>query len=75
MSTCGHDFKTPPGNIRQLSMGSWVGSDSSHLGDVIVSIHFWQKAAIGRKLAARVDLPTTMMLLKVYPADSGSSFK
>jgi hypothetical protein len=56
-------------------MGSWVGSDSSHLGDVIVSIHFWQKAAIGRKLAARVDLPTTMMLLKVYPADSGSSFK
>ena len=61
MSACGHDFKTQPGNIRQLSMGSWVASDSSHLGNVVVTIHFRQKTAIGSKLAARVDLPKTLM--------------
>ncbi len=61
MSACGHDIKTPPGNIRQLSMGSWIASESSHLENVVVTIHFRRKTAVGSKLAARVDSPTTMM--------------
>jgi hypothetical protein len=61
VSACGHDIKTPPGNIRQLSMGSWIASESSHLENVVVTIHFRRKTAVGSKLAARVDSPTTMM--------------
>jgi hypothetical protein len=76
VSACEYEFKTPSGNIRQLNMGSWVASDSSHLENVVVTIHFRQKTAVGSKLTARVDLPTTMMLLKyIRQTQSGSSFK
>ncbi len=48
----------------------------THLENVVVTIHFWQKAAVRSKLAARVDLPTMMMLLKyIRQTQSGSSFK
>ena len=69
-----YDFKTPPGNIRQLTMGSWAASDSSHPENVVVTIHFRQKTAVGSKLAARVDLPTAM-LKYIRQTQSGSSFK
>ena len=75
-SKVAYDFKTSPGNVRQLSMGSWVAKDSSYPENVVVTIHFRQKTAIGSKLTARVDLPTTMMLLKyIRQTQSGSSFK
>jgi len=43
----GHDFKTPPGNIRQLSMGSWVASDRRIWKKVVFTIHFRQKPPSG----------------------------
>jgi hypothetical protein len=52
------------------------GFAPTHLENVVVTIHFWQKAAVRSKLAARVDLPTMMMLLKyIRQTQSGSSFK
>jgi hypothetical protein len=75
-SKVAHDFKTSPENISHLSMGSWVASDSSHPENVVVTIHFRQKTPAGSKLAVRVDMPTTMILLKyIRQTQSGSSFK
>jgi hypothetical protein len=63
-SKLAYDFKTSPGNISHLSLGSWVSSNSAHPEDVVVTIHFRQKTAVGSKLPARMDLPTMMILLK-----------
>ncbi len=74
-SKVAYDFKTSPGNISHLSLGSWVASNSAHPENVVVTIHFRQKTAVGSKLAARVDVPTTMILLKyVRQTQPGSSF-
>ena len=63
-------------NISYLSMGSWVASASSHPENVVVTIHFRQRTSVGSKLTMRVDLPTTMSLLKyIRQAQSGSSFE
>lgn len=71
-----YDFKTAPENISYLSMGSWVASASSHPENVVVTIHFRQRTSVGSKLTMRVDLPTTMILLKyIRQAQSGSSFE
>lgn len=71
-----YDFKTPPENVRGLSLGHWVASNSSHPENITVTIHFKRKTAVGSKLVARVDLPTAMILLKyIRQTRSDSSFK
>ena len=75
-SKVAYDFKTAPENISHLSMGSWVASASSHPENVVVTIHFRLRTSVGSKLTMRVDLPTTMILLKyIRQTQSGSSFK
>jgi hypothetical protein len=75
-SKVAYDFKTSPGNISHLSLGSWIASDSAHPENVVVAIHFRQKTAVGSKLPARMDLPTMMTLSKyIRQTQSSSSFK
>jgi hypothetical protein len=75
-SRIAYDFRTPPENVSHLSMGNWVDSNSSHPENMAVTIHFRRKTPVGRKLVARVDLPTTMILLKyIRQTRSGSSFR
>jgi hypothetical protein len=57
-------------------MGSWVASAPSHPENVVVTLHFRQKTSVGSKLTVRVDVPTTMILLKyIRQIQSGPSFK
>jgi hypothetical protein len=75
-SKVAYDFKTSPGNISHLSLGSWVASDSAHPQNVVATIHFRKKTAVGSKFPARMDLPTMMILIKfLRQTQSGSSFK
>ena len=74
-SKVAYDFKTSPQNISHLSMGDWVASNSAHPENVVVTVHFRQKTAVGNKLATRADVPTMMILLKyIRQTRSGSSF-
>jgi hypothetical protein len=59
-----YDFKTSPQNLNHPNMGHWVASDSLHPGNVVVTIHFKQKTSVGSKFDVRVDLPTTMILIR-----------
>jgi len=75
-SKVAYDFKTPPENVSHLSLGSWVASNSSHPENVVVTIHFRRRTAVGSKLVSRVDVPTTMILLKyIQQTQSDSPFK
>jgi len=72
-SKVAYDFKTSPGNISHLSLGSWTASNAAHPENVVVAIHFRQKTAVGSKLPARMDLPTMMLLIKyIRQTQSGS---
>jgi hypothetical protein len=61
-----YDFRTSPENMSHLSMGHRVVSDSldPHPGNVVVTIHFKQSTSVGSKMNVRVDLPTTMTIVK-----------
>jgi hypothetical protein len=73
-SKVAYDFKTSPRNISHLSLGNWVTSNSNHPENVVVTIHFRQKTAVGNKLTARMDLPTLVILIRyIQPNQSDSS--
>jgi len=75
-SKVAYDFKTPPDNVSELSLGTWGSSYTSHPEYMDLTIHFKRRTAVGSKLLARADLPTTMILLKyIRQAQSGSSSK
>jgi hypothetical protein len=75
-SRVAYDFRTPPENVSHLSLGSWVASNSSHPENVVVTIHFRRKTAVGSKLVARVDVPTTVILLEyIRQTQPGPWFK
>ena len=69
-----YDFRISPASISHLSWGHWAGitdvpasevaSDSQRPGNVVVTIHFKQKISVGTKIDVRVDIPTTMMLIR-----------
>ncbi len=63
-SKVAYDFKTSPENIGYLSLGNWLAADGGHPENVVVTIHFRRKTAIGGKLAARMDVPTMLILIK-----------
>lgn len=64
-----YDFKTSPENVSHLSMylphkPVEVAWDRLHPGNVVVTIHFKKSTSVGSKMNVRVDLPTTMILVK-----------
>ncbi len=76
VSKVAYDFTTLPGNISHLSLGGWGAQDAAHPENVVVSIHFRKKTAVGSKLPARMDLPTMMTLLRyIRQNQAGSSAK
>jgi hypothetical protein len=75
-SKVAYDFKTSPENIRHLSLGNWLAADVGHPENVVVTIHFRRKTAVGSKLAARMDMPTMLILIKyIQQTQSDSSIK
>ncbi len=63
-SKVAYDFKTSRENISHLSLGNWLAADAGHPENVVVTTHFRRKTAVGSKLAARMDVPTMLILIK-----------
>ena len=56
-----HSYKTPAGNVTQITMGAADPSQPQHICAIL---HFRQKTRIGKEMSFRVDLAGTAALIK-----------
>jgi hypothetical protein len=59
-----YDFKISPENLNDLGPGAKDIDDPPRPESIGVTIYFKNKIAVGRKLSARTDIPTTLILLE-----------